>query len=71
MPCSGVVAALRAAGLRSVLLTGDNWRTARAIGRQLGIDEVAAEVMPAGKVAKIQVRGSTHRQLPWLAGSLL
>lgn len=55
-PCRGVVAALRERGLRSVLLTGDNWRTARAIAAQLGIEEVAAEVMPAGKVAKIQVR---------------
>ena len=51
----GVVAALRALGLHSVLLTGDNRRTAAAIAAQLGIQEVAAEVMPAGKVAKIKV----------------
>lgn len=55
--CRGVVSALRDMGLRCVLLTGDNWRTARAIARQLGIDDVAAEVMPAGKVAKIKVGG--------------
>ena len=53
--CRAVVAALRALGLRSVLLTGDNRRTAAAIAAQLGIEEVAAEVMPAGKVAKIKV----------------
>lgn len=53
----GVVSALHGMGLHCVLLTGDNWRTARAIAGQLGITEVAAEVMPAGKVAKVQVRG--------------
>ncbi len=39
--CSGVVGALAAQGLAPVLLTGDNWRTARAIASQLGIAEVA------------------------------
>lgn len=52
-----MVSALHGMGLHCVLLTGDNWRTARAIAGQLGITEVAAEVMPAGKVAKVQVRG--------------
>jgi P-type E1-E2 ATPase len=51
-----VVAALRQLGLRSVLLTGDNRRTAAAVAAQLGIEEVAAEVLPAGKVDKIVVR---------------
>lgn len=41
MACRGVVAALAAQGLTPVLLTGDNWRTARAIASQLGIPEVA------------------------------
>jgi phosphoserine phosphatase len=45
-----VVAALHQMGMRCVLLTGDNWRTARAIGDQLGISQVVAEVLPAGKV---------------------
>lgn len=55
--CRGVVSTLRAMGLQSMLLTGDNWRTARAIATQLGIEQVVAEVMPAGKVAKIKVGG--------------
>ncbi|KAK2078769.1 hypothetical protein QBZ16_003609 [Prototheca wickerhamii] len=47
----GVVAALHSAGVSCVLLTGDNWRTARAIAGQLGIRRVTAEVLPAGKAA--------------------
>jgi Cu+-exporting ATPase len=41
---------LRALGLRPVLLTGDNRETARAVAAEAGIDEVVAEVLPAGKV---------------------
>ena len=44
------VAALKALGLRPVLLTGDNAATARAVAAEVGIDEVIAEVLPAGKV---------------------
>jgi Cu+-exporting ATPase len=44
------VAALRALGLRPVLLTGDNATTANAVAAEVGIDEVIAEVLPAGKV---------------------
>jgi Cu+-exporting ATPase len=41
-------------GLRPVLLTGDNRRAADAVAAQVGITEVVAEVMPAGKVAAIR-----------------
>jgi Cu+-exporting ATPase len=40
-------------GLRVVMLTGDNERTARAIARQIGVDDVIAGVLPAGKVDAI------------------
>jgi Cu+-exporting ATPase len=45
---------LRAAGLRLVMLTGDNRRTAEAVARQLGIDEVEAEVLPEDKARVVQ-----------------
>jgi Cu+-exporting ATPase len=48
------LAALKAAGLRIVMLTGDGQTTARAVGRQLGIDEVVAEVFPEDKAAVVK-----------------
>jgi len=48
------VTALRRAGIHVVMLTGDSRRTAEAVGRRLGIDEVRAEVLPEDKAAKVQ-----------------
>lgn len=48
------LAALKADGLRVVMLTGDNWTTAQAVARQLGIEEVEAEVLPEQKSAVVQ-----------------
>ncbi len=45
---------LRDLGLRPVLLTGDNERTARHVAAEVGIDEVIAGVMPEGKVEAIE-----------------
>src|SRR5207253_6543004 len=55
------IAGLHAAGLRIVMLTGDNRATADVVARQLHIDEVHAEVLPAQKrevVSQLQQRGS-------------
>jgi Cu+-exporting ATPase len=54
------VAALRAAGVRPVLVTGDNERAARVVAGKLGIDAVHAGVLPGGKaeiVRQLQARG--------------
>ena len=51
---------LRGMGLRVVMLTGDNERTARAIGAQAGVDQVIAGVLPDGKesvVRRLQSHG--------------
>ncbi|HQE01329.1 MAG TPA: cation-translocating P-type ATPase [Bacillota bacterium] len=48
------IAALRRAGKKAVMLTGDNRRTAGAIAAQLGLDEVKAELLPQDKVKAIR-----------------
>ena len=48
------IAALHAQGLRVVMLTGDNRTTAEAVARQLSIDDVRADVLPADKRAVVQ-----------------
>jgi Cu+-exporting ATPase len=48
------VAQLRNLGLRPVLLTGDNERSARAVGAEVGIDTVIAEVLPEDKVEVVR-----------------
>lgn len=48
------IADMKAMGLRVVMLTGDNSRTAEAIGRAAGVDEVIAELLPDGKEAAIR-----------------
>ena len=51
---SEALAALKAAGVKVVMLTGDNATTAKAVARRLGIDDVEAEVLPDQKGAVVQ-----------------
>jgi Cu+-exporting ATPase len=52
---------LRAAGIRILMLTGDNRTTAMAVARELGIDDVEAEVLPEQKHAIVKrLRGEGH-----------
>ncbi len=56
------VTQLKAMGIRVVMLTGDNRRTAEAIGRQAGVDEVVAEVLPQDKeqaIRRLMAEGPT------------
>jgi Cu+-exporting ATPase len=51
---AAAVARLTALGLRPLLLTGDNAQTAAAVAAEVGIDEVVADVLPAGKAEVIR-----------------
>ncbi len=48
------IIALKAAGLRLVMMTGDNRTTAEAVARRLGIDDVRAEVLPQDKASVVE-----------------
>src|SRR5215470_7082931 len=56
------VRALHGFGIQTVMLTGDNRRTAEAVARQLGMDQVIAEVLPEDKARKVaDLQGAGHK----------
>jgi Cu+-exporting ATPase len=58
---AAAIATLRAQGVRSVLVTGDNHGSAAAVAKQLGIDEVRAEVLPEHKAdIVVQLKAGGH-----------
>jgi Zn2+/Cd2+-exporting ATPase len=58
----GVLAALKAMGIRTIMLTGDRRHTAEKVAKELGLDEVRAGLSPEDKVAAVQeIRESGYR----------
>jgi Cu+-exporting ATPase len=64
------VAALHALGLKVAMITGDNRRTAEAIARRLGIDEVIAEVLPDGKVDAVKRLAANGRKIVFVGDGI-
>ncbi|CAM8932998.1 unnamed protein product [Rhodiola kirilowii] len=50
-----VIEGLVKMGIKPIMVTGDNWRTAKAVAREVGIEDVRAEVLPAGKAEVIRM----------------
>ncbi|MEM9442993.1 MAG: copper-translocating P-type ATPase, partial [Pseudomonadota bacterium] len=64
------IASLHDLGLKVAMITGDNQRTADAIARRLGIDEVVAEVLPEGKVEAIRALKARHGRLAFVGDGI-
>ena len=64
------VATLQAMGLRVAMLTGDNSRTAAAIARDLGIDDVISEVLPGDKADEIRRWQGQGRQVAFVGDGI-
>jgi P-type Cu2+ transporter len=60
---AAAIATLRQMGIEVVMLTGDNEATARRIGRELGIEAVIAEVLPADKASKVKELQQTGKKV--------
>jgi Cu+-exporting ATPase len=59
---------IKAMGIRTVLLTGDNRRTAESVGRKIGADEVRAEVLPAQKAETVEALKDGGRRIVAMVG---
>ncbi len=64
------IEALHRLGLKIAMITGDNRRTAEAIARRLGIDEVVAEVLPDGKVEALHRLMDNGRKLAFVGDGI-
>ena len=59
---ASAVARLRRMGVRTIMLTGDQAKTAKAVARQVGVDEVVAGVLPSQKEQKVrELQGQGHK----------
>lgn len=64
------VRSLHALGLEVAMLSGDNRATAEAVGRQVGIDQVVAEVLPHQKSAKVKQLQDTGRKVVFVGDGI-
>ena len=64
------ITALHQLGLKVAMITGDNARTAQAIAKQLGIDEVVAEVLPEGKVDAVRRLKAAYGQIAFVGDGI-
>jgi len=64
------ISAIHQLGLKVAMITGDNARTAQAIARQVGIDEVIAEVLPQGKVKAVQRLKAEHGHVAFVGDGI-
>ncbi|NYT82606.1 copper-translocating P-type ATPase [Alcaligenaceae bacterium] len=64
------IAALHQLGLKVAMITGDNKVTAKAIAARLGIDEVVAEVLPAGKVEVLRRLKAEHGHVAFVGDGI-
>ena len=60
---AAAIAALKEAGVQPVMLTGDNRQTAERIARELGVDEVIADVLPEDKAQKVKELQAAGRKV--------
>ena len=67
---TAAIQALHQLGLKVAMITGDNQRTADVIARQLGIDEVVAEVLPQGKVDAVTQLKQRYGQLAFVGDGI-
>lgn len=62
---------LQEMGINVIMMTGDNERTAQAIGKEVGVDAVIAEVLPEGKANEVKNFNSRGKRWQWLVMVLM
>ncbi len=67
---AAAVAALKSLGLKTVMISGDNRGAARAVAARLGIDDVRAEVLPAGKLDALKAMRSSGERVAFVGDGI-